>query len=225
MRDWWRRVRPGIASWVLYAVVRLMGMTWRIKTIGFEEACALPGGKILCGWHGRTAIAGVRFRNLGFWAIISLSRDGEMQNRIFTRLGFKTIRGSTGRGGARALAESIKVLREGGTMALTPDGPRGPSGVVQPGILAMSRKTGAWLVPCGVAASPRKHIKSWDRYLVPMPFARCVMIFGEGIQVPPDADEETIEQCRLRLEQAMKRLEAEAERMVGETPMAPTAEV
>src|SRR5450755_4982605 len=104
----------------MYIVFRSLAATWRIRVLGFEEALALPGGKILFGWHGRTATGAKFFRKRGFWAIISLSRDGEMQDKIFRRLGFKTIRGSTGRGGARALVESIRVLRAGGVMALTP---------------------------------------------------------------------------------------------------------
>jgi len=166
-------------------------------------------------WHGRTIVGAVKFRKRGWWAIISLSRDGEMQNRIFRRLGFNTIRGSTGRGGARALAESIRVLKKGATMTLTPDGPRGPSGIVQPGMLMMSQKSGAWLVPCGVAASPCKLFKSWDRYMVPKLFARCVVVFGEGVQIPRDTTEEQVEGIRQKLERDLHRLEAEAEAIVA----------
>lgn len=215
MKKWWRAVRPGILSWLIYCVVRLLGMTWRIKVVGLEKALALPGGKILLGWHGRTATAAIKFRKRGYWAIISLSRDGEMQNRIFRRLGFQIIRGSTGRGGAKALAESIRVLKKGGVMALTPDGPRGPSGVIQPGILMMSQRSGAWLVPCGVSARPRKLIRSWDRYMIPLFFARCLMIFGEPVQIPREATEQEVDEIRLMLEADMHRLEADAERAMG----------
>lgn len=215
LRAWWRRVRPGLASWIIYGLVRLLGLTWRIRAVGEEEALALPGGKILLGWHGRTATGAIRFRNRGYWAIISLSRDGEMQDRIFRRFGFRTVRGSTGRGGARALVESIRILKQGGIMALTPDGPRGPSGVIQPGILMMSQKSGAWLVPCGVSARPRKLIRSWDRYVVPLLFARCLMLYGKGVQIPRDASEAEVEAIRLALEQEMHRLESEAEKILG----------
>jgi lysophospholipid acyltransferase (LPLAT)-like uncharacterized protein len=215
LRAWWRRVRPQVASGAVYFVFRCLSMTWRVKAIRFEESLALPGGKILFGWHGRTMVGAKFFRNMGFWAIISLSRDGEMQDRIFRRLGFKTIRGSTGRGGARALVESIRVLRAGGVMALTPDGPRGPSGVIQPGILMMAQKSGAWLVPCGVSASSRKLVRSWDRYMVPYPFARCLMIYGNGVQIPRDATEQEVDSIRLALEAETHRLEAEAEKAMG----------
>jgi lysophospholipid acyltransferase (LPLAT)-like uncharacterized protein len=204
-----------MASWVVFVVFRCLAATWRIRVVNFEESLALPGGKILFGWHGRTAVGAMFFRKMGFWAIISLSRDGEMQDRIFRRLGFKTIRGSTGRGGARALVESIRVLRAGGVMALTPDGPRGPSGIIQPGILMMAQKSGAWLVPCGVSASSRKRVRSWDSYMVPLPFAKCLMIYGEGIQIPRNASEEEVEKIRLALEVDTHLLEAEAEKAMG----------
>ncbi|MGC5340985.1 DUF374 domain-containing protein, partial [Escherichia coli] len=77
-----------------------------------------------------------------------------MQNRVFTHLGFKVIRGRTGRGGVRAAVEAIKTLRSGATMAMTPDGPRGPSAVLQDGVIFMAQKSGAALVPVGISARP-----------------------------------------------------------------------
>ncbi len=215
LREWWRRVRPAVFSWAVYVVFRTLSSTWRVKVEELEEKLQLPGGVILIGWHGRTAAPAKVFRNRGFWAIISLSRDGEMQNRIFTRLGFNTIRGSTGRGGARALVESIRALRKGATMALTPDGPRGPSGVVQPGILMMAQKSGAWLVPVGVSANRRRLIKSWDRFMVPKLFAKCLVIFGQEVQIPSDATEEEVEKIRLSLQAELHRLEDLAEARMG----------
>jgi lysophospholipid acyltransferase (LPLAT)-like uncharacterized protein len=190
-------------------------MTLRIRMEGWDRVQSTPGGKILAGWHGRTFVAAIRFRGMGVWTIISQSRDGEMQNRIFTRFGFKTIRGSTGRGGVRAAVEAIRVLRAGATMAFTPDGPRGPSGVVQEGIMAMAQKSGAAIFPVGVSASRRKLVRTWDRYMVPGFFSRCIMIFGEPIRVPADAKPEEVERLRVQFEQEMHRLEAEAERRMG----------
>lgn len=196
----------------IYLLVRGIGATLRIQVEGWSEVAARPGGKILAGWHGRTFVAAIFFRGRGVWTIISQSRDGEMQNRIFRRLGFHTIRGSTGRGGVRAIVEAIRVLREGATMAFTPDGPRGPSGVVQEGIVMMAMKSGACIVPVGVSARRRRLVGTWDRYMVPGFFSRCLMIFGEPIEAPADGDAEAI---RLRLEIEMHRLEAEAERRMG----------
>jgi lysophospholipid acyltransferase (LPLAT)-like uncharacterized protein len=211
LKDWWRRVRPAILSGIAYAFVRLVGATLRIRMVNFEKVEALPGGKVICGWHGRSFVASARFRNLGYWVIISKSRDGEIQNHIFKSLGFNCIRGSTGRGGERALIESIRVLRQGATMAITPDGPRGPSHVVQGGVLLMARKAGAALVPVGISARPRFLAKSWDRYMLPYPFARAIMVFGDPLYVPPGAGDEEVEAARLELEAAINALELEAE--------------
>lgn len=160
-------------------------------------------------------IASIFFRKKGFWVIISHSKDGDIQTHVFKNLGFNVIRGSTGRGGERALIEAIRELRKGATMAITPDGPRGPSKVVQGGVMAMARKAGATLVPCGVSAKPRFIAKSWDRYMIPLPFSRCLLNFGEPLEVPPDATDEQVEEIRLKLESEITRLEIEAERMLG----------
>lgn len=218
MKRWWRAVRPGILPPIVYLLARLIGMTVRIKTVGYEKVQDLAMGTIFAGWHGRTFVPANFFRGKGVWTIISQSRDGEMQNRIFKRFGFNTIRGSTGRGGVKAAIESIRVLSEGNVMAFTPDGPRGPSGVVQGGIMLMAKKSGAALVPVGVSAKPRWLAPTWDRYMLPMPFSRAVMVFGEPLYVLADATEAAVEEVRLRLELELHRLEREADQMVGIRP-------
>lgn len=215
MKKWWRSVRPVVLSRLAYWLVRILGATFRIKVLNFEPIDAIPGGKVLCGWHGRSMIASILFRKKGFWVIISHSNDGNIQTHVFENLGFNVIRGSTGRGGERALIESIRELRKGATMAITPDGPRGPSQVVQGGIMAMAKKSGAVLVPCGVSAKPRALAKSWDRYMIPMPFAKCILNFGAPMSVPADATAEEVEEIRLKFQAEITRLEIEAERMLG----------
>jgi len=215
MKKWWRHVRPVVLSRLAYWLVRILGATFRIKTINYEPIAAMKGGKVLCGWHGRSMIASIFFRNAGFWVIISHSKDGDIQTHVFKNLGFNVIRGSSGRGGERALIESIRELRKGATMAITPDGPRGPSKIVQGGVMAMARKSGAALVPVGVSARPRALAKSWDRYMIPLLFSKCIMNFGEPLYVSADATDEEIEKIRLKLEAECSRLEDEAERMLG----------
>lgn len=218
MKAWWRRVRPHVISGFAYGLARLLGLTLKIRIIGWEKVSRLEEGKILAGWHGRTFIAANFFKGKGVWTIISQSRDGEMQSRIFRRFGFNIIRGSTGRGGARALVESIKVLREGATMAFTPDGPRGPTKIVQSGIMLMAQKSGAALIPAGVSAKRRWLLGTWDSYLIPKPFSKAVIIFGDSIFVPKDASEEEVERLRLELQNAMNVLEEQAEVAMGRSP-------
>jgi lysophospholipid acyltransferase (LPLAT)-like uncharacterized protein len=212
VKRWWRGVRPKVLSGLAYWFVRLLTATVRVRSVNFPGD---PTNCVFCGWHGKSVLFANRFRGLGWWVIISHSKDGEIQSHIFTRLGYQIIRGSTGRGGVRAAIEAIKALKAGGTMAMTPDGPRGPSGVVQGGVMLMATKSGARLIPVGISARPRVLFNSWDRYLIPLPFSRAVILFGEPLTVPTGADEETIESVRLQLQEAIHTLEAEADRRLG----------
>lgn len=216
---WWKTQSPEAIGDRLTGFLALVGRTLRIRMENWEPVEALSTGKIISGWHGRSFVAAYRYRRLGYWVIISNSKDGNIQNRIFENLGFKVIRGSTGRGGVRALVESIRVLRDGATMAITPDGPRGPSGVVQDGIMMMAQKSGCAIVPVGISAKPRILIKSWDRYMIPLPFAKAIMRFGSPVYVPADATPEAVEELRLRVQSEMHRLQDEVERTLGQRPL------
>ncbi|KAA0225339.1 MAG: hypothetical protein AKCLJLPJ_01997 [Fimbriimonadales bacterium] len=215
MRRWWRRIQPAVFATVVYCVARLIGFTLRLKVVGEENLLSGARGRILAGWHGRTFLAALHFRNRDYWALISHSRDGEMQNRIFRRFGFQTIRGSTGRGGVRAAIECSRVLKRGEVFVFTPDGPRGPSQVVQRGILFLAQKGNADIIPAAASARPRKLFNSWDRYMIPYPFAKCLILIGSPISVPEEASEDQMEEIRQRCENELNRLQDEAERAMG----------
>ena len=210
----WRAIRPKVLSRLAYKFVRFIGSSLRVQREGFERSEEAPA-RIYCGWHGRSLIFANEFRNRGYYVVISNSNDGDLQNSIFQQLGYKTIRGSSARGGERVLVEAIRALKAGNSLAMTPDGPRGPSGVLQPGVVFMAKKSGAVLVPVGISAGPRMLAKSWDRYMVPIPLGKAVLIFGDPISVAPNASDEEVEAARLRLEQEIHRLEGEAERRCG----------
>lgn len=205
------RARPDFVASVGYLFVRLIAVTLRIETAGFETGCEKT---IFCGWHGRTFVFANRFRRRGWWVIVSQSRDGEIQTGLFSRLGFQVARGSTGRGGERAAVRTIKALRAGGTLAMTPDGPRGPAQVVQPGILLIAQKSGARLVPVGTSATRYWTLRSWDAYKVPKPFARCLVQAGEALTVPRDAVPDEIEAIRVELEKAISSIQDATERAI-----------
>jgi lysophospholipid acyltransferase (LPLAT)-like uncharacterized protein len=155
------------------------------------------------------------FRGRGCWTIISHSKDGDMQNTIFRRFGFQTIRGSTGRGGVKAAIETVRVLRKGGELAFTPDGPRGPSGIVQEGLVLMARKSGVPVYPVAIGCAKRWLMKSWDRYMIPKPFSKAVVVFGEPLTLTDDASPEDQEAFRLELQNRMHALEREVEAEFG----------
>ena len=210
-----------IVSFLVYWFVRLLTLTLRVQIIGGERVRALQEtghGMILVTWHGRTMLPISRFRKRGYWAIISTSRDGEYQNQIFKRFGWQTVRGSTSaRGAVQAALTVTKQLKNGATLAFTPDGPRGPSHVVQPGAIFLAQKSGSPIIPAGISAYPRKlSSRSWDRYMIPRPFARVVWIYGDPIYIPADAKSEEDQKLWAdRIGAAIDALEAQAEREVG----------
>lgn len=215
MKKRWRQSRPRLLAKIGFLLARGIGRTLRWEVRGAENLQGLPGGAILNVWHGRSFIPANYFRNRGIWALFSLSNDGELQSRIFSQLGFRVIRGSTGRGGERAAIEAIRVLRQGDWLALTPDGPRGPSHVAQGGVLLMAKKSGAAMVPLGTSARPRWLANAWDRYLIPRPFGRALLVIGAPIWISKDASEEEVAEAGRRLTLALNRLENEAERHFG----------
>ncbi|MCC6351958.1 MAG: lysophospholipid acyltransferase family protein [Fimbriimonadaceae bacterium] len=218
MKNWWRRVRPRVIGGLAAGFIRLLGATFRITTLG-EVPVQEPGkGMILCVWHALTLPSAQKHKHKGIWALFSLSKDGELQSKVFQGLGYRVIRGSTGRGGARALVECIRVLKQGDVMAITPDGPRGPDRKVQPGVLVMAQKSGAMLVPLAAAARPCWFAPSWDRYVIPFPFARVVIAYGKQIEIAEDSGEEGISRAHEALQSALESVEEQAWSSLGVKP-------
>jgi lysophospholipid acyltransferase (LPLAT)-like uncharacterized protein len=144
--------------------------------------------------------------------------------RVEEGLGYKVARGSSGGGGARALVAMIKTVKEepGWSSCLAVDGSRGPRGIAQPGIITLAQKTGGLLMPCAASARPCFVYRwSWDRTVLPWPFARVHVVFGTPIEVPARLDEEQTERIRLRLEREMLALHAEADALSGFRDTAP----
>lgn len=219
MKRFWKRYRNKILVFLAYPyLMALMGSS-KVRHHHRERLTDVQTGSILCGLHARGVVSGYIWRRLGYWVLVSLSRDGEMQNMLFTRLGYRTVRGSTGRGGVKATIEAIRLLRTGKeTLVIAIDGPRGPRGIVQEGALLMARKSGAALVPVGISCNPRRTVDTWDNYMVPKPFCKCEVVYGEPIYIPENADEETTERIRRQLQEAIHACEAEANQLCGYSP-------
>ncbi len=201
-------------GWLGYTLARTVGRTLRIYVEGWEriEAHRRAGtGAVMVSWHGRTFVPANYMRGMGILALISLSRDGEIQAEIFRRFGFRILRGSTSRGGVRAAIEAAREVKQGAILAFTPDGPRGPNKKFQPGALFIAQRAGVPIYPAGVSAYPRILLPTWDRYLIPLPFARGAFLIGEPVWVPPDVEKDGYaEYCEL-LEMKINELEARAE--------------
>jgi lysophospholipid acyltransferase (LPLAT)-like uncharacterized protein len=211
-----RQIRDYFAWRIIWWLSYLIGKTARFRIVGMDRMLEyrLKGlGLVLLLWHGRTLLPIYCCRNKGLWAIISLSRDGEMQNRIVSRYGYRTIRGSSGKKGARAFLESVHRLRGGELLAITPDGPKGPDRQVQLGSALLAFRAGCCVLPVGASARPRKLLKSWDSYMVPAPFCRAAIVFGEPLQPPTADDERTLAEWSARVRMALDDVEEQAEKM------------
>jgi lysophospholipid acyltransferase (LPLAT)-like uncharacterized protein len=158
---------------------------------------------LLALWHGRLLYFIPLYRSMPFTVLVSRSRDGEFISQVLRWFGGIPARGSSSRGGARALLEVIKRVRQGSTVVFTPDGPRGPRYQVQPGIVAVAKKTGAPIVPVTYNAAWKTVLNSWDEFIVPFPFSRIVVVYGEPIYVPANASADTFDVKRQEVEASL----------------------
>ncbi len=161
---------------------------------------------ILAFWHRA-------YRGRRISVLISRSRDGELIARTVARFGIHAARGSSGpahKGGAAGLRELLRKAREGYDLAFTPDGPRGPVGEVQPGVILAAAATGFPVQPVAIAATRGRRLRSWDRFLVPLPFATVHVVYGEPLSVPRRGAPEA---AARELERRLDAAEAAAEKL------------
>src|SRR5499427_5046185 len=131
-----------------------------------------------------------RHRRQGIVTMASRSKDGEIIALWLERNGYVVVRGSTTRGGGEALRQMVRHVRSGRHAALTVDGPQGPPRKVRPGIVELARLTGGWILPITSSCSRPRFLASWDRYLLPLPFSRGVVAYGEPFPIPPELSDE-----------------------------------
>ena len=215
------RVVAAVAPVLGAVLVRVLGLTLRVRIEGTGEVEALWRERravIYVVWHGRILLvpwltARLR-RTRGARApmvLASRSRDGEIVTRYVKHFGLPVVRGSSSRGGGVALRALVGALREGTDVAIVPDGPRGPREQLQGGVVALAALTGAPVVPLAVAARPARRLRSWDRFLVPLPFSRCALVLGPPLRVDPEADRE---RAVKDLEAALAEVTARADALV-----------
>ena len=195
---------PWLASWAL----PLLGQTLRVRREEAPVAGLWAAGTpvIYVVWHARLLVLPYLYRDRGFRVLISRSRDGEMIARVVRRFGFVAVRGSSSRGGAEGLRALARALREGHSVVVVPDGPRGPSETVKPGVVALARLTAAPVVPLALGASSEWRTRSWDGFRVPKPFARCVVRFGDPVRVARPAGRRADPSPRKEIEAALREV-------------------
>lgn len=177
-------------------MIRLLGSTWQIDFLDpTGRPCGPPDARpaLYAFWHGKLLPLTYTHRGLGIVVLVSLHKDGEYISQIICRLGFRVVRGSSSRGGLRALMEMVRAGRESGRLGVTPDGPRGPRWELQPGVLHIAQRSGLPIVPLGVAAVRGTQLDSWDRFLIPHPWSRVGVVAGDEILLPPEVPPGRIE--------------------------------
>lgn len=218
----------GLVCWVMFLYMRLLGWTGRWRVIGRElPERWLEEGKpfIVAFWHGRLLMMFLAWRYPDrIHVLISGHRDGQLISRTIAHFGTRTVVGSARHGGAGAALEITRLLRRGEVVAVTPDGPRGPRMRVKDGIINLAIIGNAPIVPLTYACRPRKVIGSWDRFNLPLPFCRGVLIWGEPLEVPRDADDAAMERIRLELEARLQEITDRADEMLGNPATEPAPE-
>lgn len=197
------------ADLAFYGMTRLAGAFSRFEVVGLEHWQAVEAaGKtpIYVFWHDSIILGACFFRNRGIVIMASKSLDGEYISRFVKRMGFGVIRGSSSRGGSRALIEMIRASKAGHPMAFTIDGPRGPRHQIKPGPVMLARKTGNAILPLVIQPQTYWTLNSWDRLHIPRPFTRAVLIFGRPIYVRSIAGDVEMEANNIALQESMDNL-------------------
>jgi len=208
-----RKILTGLFAFLSNLFLRFMCSLNRLSTTGQDifDRCANQGNSIFAFWHNRL------FYLVYYWVksrprrkvsiLISMSRDGDYAVAVVRKLKQDFVRGSTSRGGQKAIRALAAKLAAGDNIAITPDGPRGPAFKVSEGIIRLAQLTGARIVPVSYDATRKKHLKSWDRFILVKPFGRVHVAFAEPIEIPKDIDSSSVEEYRKNLEKTFLELD------------------
>lgn len=213
------------ASAAIAGSILTVKATTRWQTLNSTAAKQAWAGKtpaIVAFWHNRLAMMPVCWPSREpFHMLISSHPDGQLVARAIGHFGIGAIAGSSTRGGSDALRALVRKLKAGESVGLTPDGPRGPRMRAGEGAIALARLSGAPVLPVSVSVSRRKVLGTWDQLIVPLPFGRGAVVWGNPITVPGDADTTTISNLAGQLELTLNTISAEADRLVGHEAMSP----
>jgi hypothetical protein len=210
-----QRVVLALAPRLVWALFSLVGLTWRFETIAEEGAEPLAhgsgaGAEIFCFWHQCVLPCTVYFRRTGATILISRSFDGELIASTLALFGYRAVRGSSSRGGREGLLGLESAMQAGGPAIFTADGPRGPIYETKFGPIKLAQMTGARIGAFHLEPKRAWRMRSWDRFLVPMPFTRIVVSWARWTHVPSDQEpgdlaEGKLEAKRAELNAALER--------------------
>ncbi len=212
------RLLLGVVPPLGYAYIRLLEGTMKLRYRGNEVLDAARrdrGHYILAFWHSRFLMMPYSYPGPRLVVLLSQHHDAEILARILRRFDLDVSRGSTSRGGAAGLRSIVRKAREGCDVGLAPDGPRGPRRRAAPGTISLARWSGLPIIPVTFSAAPARRLRSWDRTLIPRPFARGLFVYGAPLWVPREADAAEQEKLRLGLERELDRITDLADRETG----------
>ena len=215
--SWSKRLQAAAIAGICYPLINALGHTlrWRVEGLSHFDEIAKSGRQPVMGfWHGRILPATFYFRRRGIVVITSENFDGEWIARIIERFGFGTARGSSTRGGVKAMLQLERAMKQGKPAGFTLDGPRGPARVAQPGAIWLAGRTGNPVLPFHLEASRHWTLGSWDRTQIPKPFSTVAIAVGEPIDVPSNVSDEQLEARRRLVEERLALLERRALEML-----------
>jgi len=201
----------GLLAWLL--VHFIYGST-RKRTEGFErlkELVAAGQPVVIPTWHGTLTLCAYVVRRLPVTALVSPSRDGDVLEAVFRLFGWTIRRGSAIRGGASGALGIVREMQKSRVLAWAADGPRGPSGELKSGLLRLAGMAGAVIVPVGGAARPAGRLRTWDKHLVPWPFGRAAVCFGEPIALPRRMNDDELVEMARKVEDGLNEARSRAE--------------
>jgi len=204
--------RERLLALVGATILRALFLTLRLR-IEDRSGILGDGGKspvIVCFWHNR--ILGITYafdriyprHRSGVTVLTSPSRDGEILAQLVAAFGMGSVRGSSSRRGSRALLELVRLIRDGRDIAVTPDGPRGPRYSLGPGIVLLAQSTGARIIPVHAKFSRCFRMKTWDGFIIPLPFSEVSVTIDEALPIPGELTGEEFEEKRKNLEDILK---------------------
>lgn len=216
------RRRGRILGTIAWLLIWCLGRTLRWREEGTEHvrAARAAGRLTWASWHGRQMLTIDYHAGMPVVVLASASRDGEIQTAMLRRFGYRVERGSSNRNAVRGLLAMGRAMREGWEPAIAVDGPTGPLHGVKQGIVALAKHEGARIIPTMASASSCWIVPSWDRALIPKPFARAVMLYEAPIEVPPGTSDADLERIRAQLEETLRRMTEKADRYFGDAQAA-----
>lgn len=223
---------PQIIRWLAFfgaILIRLYVFTlrFRYRPLGINHDPALgkvAGHFIYTFWHENILVPCCRYAGKRYHALVSQHADGEITAQALQQLGYKTIRGSSTRGGVQALKKMLATVRES-HMIVAADGPRGPRWEVQPGAIYLASRSGLPIIVLALSYERPWRLRSWDRFVIPRPFSAVTMVTSHPINVPPGIGREELEAYRLKVQQVLHEANRRAAELTGfpyetETPPA-----